>query len=174
MGYTGVNIKNRLYRGLNAFKRIKRIRYWRGHGVHSPYVYAIVREVFMCRKLKSEQRDLYDRLIALGTSKRCACELQNLMGHCHYSTFGIDCDIEQMEGYDMVFASLQCNNDTLQAMAHKATELRMTLCILAPAHNHSRHACCKTLINNHRCTSIDNRDYLLLFNNHLPKQEFEL
>jgi hypothetical protein len=36
----------------------------------------------MCRKLKSEQRDLYDRLIALGTSRRRATELQNLMNHC--------------------------------------------------------------------------------------------
>lgn len=174
MGRAGENIKNRLYLGFNAFKHIKRIRYWRGHGVHSPYVYAIVREVFMCSKLKSEQRDLYDSLIALGASKRRARELQNLMGHCHYSTFGIDCDIEQMEGYDMVITSLQCDNDTLQAMAGKATELRTTLCILAPAHNSSRHSCCKALIQNHRCTSIDNRDYLLLFNNHLPKQEFEL
>ena len=31
--------------------RLSRARYFRGHGVHSPFVYTIVREVFMRREL---------------------------------------------------------------------------------------------------------------------------
>ena len=31
--------------------RLARARYFRGHGVHSPFVYDIVREVFMRREL---------------------------------------------------------------------------------------------------------------------------
>lgn len=174
MKITGRNIKQRLYGLRNLPSNIKRGRYWRGHGVHSPFVYAIVRQVFMCRKLQGERRDLYTQLSDLGVSKRRAIELQNLMEHCHYSTFGIDCDVEQMEGVDMVIATLECNEERLQQMAAKATELNTTLCILLPAHDKNRDIACKSLVEGHRCTSVDNKAYLLLFNNHLPKQIFRL
>ena len=153
---------------------IKRARYWRGHGVHSPFVYSIVRDVFMCRKLKGENTDLYQQLISLGVSQRRAIELQNLLEHCHYSTFGIDCDVEQMEGVDMVIATLACDEEHLRKMASRAEELRTTLCILHPSFDRKRDDECKALVEAHRCTSIDNRAYLLLFNNHLPKQIFRL
>lgn len=153
---------------------IKRARYWRGHGVHSPFVYSIVRDVFMCRKLKSENNNLYQQLISLGVSQRRAIELQNLLEHCRYSSFGIDCDVEKMEGKDFVVATLKCDAPTLQQMAARATDLQTTLCILSPAYEQSRDKACKALVEAHRCTSIDNRGYLLLFNNHLPKQKFRL
>ena len=174
MKITGRNIKRRLY-GLGRLPdNIKRARYWRGHGVHSPFVYSIVRDVFMCRKLKGENTDLYQQLISLGVSQRRAIELQNLLEHCRYSSFGIDCDVEQMEGKEFVIATLNCDTQTLQQMAARATELQTTLCILSPAYDQSRDKACKALVETHRCTSIDNRGYLLLFNNHLPKQKFRL
>jgi hypothetical protein len=128
----------------------------------------------MCRKLKSENNNLYQQLISLGVSQRRAIELQNLLEHCRYSSFGIDCDVEQMEGKDFVVATLKCDAPTLQQMAARATELQTTLCILSPAYDQSRDKACKALVETHRCTSIDNRGYLLLFNNHLPKQKFRL
>ncbi len=174
MKITGRNIKRRLY-GLSRLPdNIKRARYWRGHGVHSPFVYSIVRDVFMCRKLKSENNNLYQQLISLGVSLRRAIELQNLLEHCRYSSFGIDCDVEQMEGKNFVVATLKCDAPTLQQMAARATDLQTTLCILSPAYEQSRDKACKALVEAHRCTSIDNRGYLLLFNNHLPKQKFRL
>lgn len=137
-------------------------------------MYSIVRDVFMCRKLKGKNNDLYQQLISLGMSQRRAIELQNLLEHCHYSSFGIDCDVEQMEGKEFVIATLKCDVPTLQQMAARATGLQTTLCILSHAYDQSRDKACKALVEAHRCTSIDNRGYLLLFNNHLPRQKFRL
>lgn len=137
-------------------------------------MYSIVRDVFMCRKLKGKNNDLYQQLISLGVSQRRAIELQNLLEHCHYSSFGIDCDVEHMEGKEFVIATLKCDAPTLQQMAARATGLQTTLCILTPAYDKSRDKACKALVEAHRCTSIDNRGYLLLFNNHLPRQKFRL
>ena len=128
----------------------------------------------MCRKLKGENTDLYQQLISLGVSQRRAIELQNLLEHCRYSSFGIDCDVKQMDGKEFVIATLNCDTQTLQQMAAHATELQTTLCILSPAYDQSRDKACKALVEAHRCTSIDNRGYPLLFNNHLPKQKFRL
>lgn len=128
----------------------------------------------MCRKLKGENLELHNQLLSLGVSQRRAIELQNLMEHCHYSSFGIDCDVEQMEGKEFIIATLKCDTPTLQQMAERATELQTTLCILYPTYDQSRDKACKALVEAHRSTSIDNRGYLLLFNNHLPKQKFRL
>lgn len=128
----------------------------------------------MHRKLKSEDRELYQQLLSLGVSQRRAIELQNILVHCHYSSFGIDCDLKQMEGKEFIVATLKCDTPTLQQMANRATELQTTLCILLPAYDQGRDKMCKALVEAHRCTSIDNRGYLLLFNNHLPRQKFRL
>ena len=109
---------------------LKRARYFRGHGVHSPFVYAIVRQVFMRSAPIDGDTALYTALKSRGISERRAVQLQNLMIHCGYTSFGIDC-----------------------ADDDKA---------------------CRAIIAKHRCTDIDNRGYLLLFNNYLPKQSFRL
>ena len=59
--------------------RLVRARYFRGHGVHSPFVYDIVRSVFMRDDLLPGRRDLYDALLTAGVSRRRAVQLQNLM-----------------------------------------------------------------------------------------------
>lgn len=128
----------------------------------------------MCRKLKGERRELYDVLITLGVAERRAIELQNLMEHCHYDSFGIDCASGQSEGKDMVIATLKCDEEQLQQMAAQATDEQRTLCILYPAYDQKRDKCCKAIVEAHKCTSVDNRAYLLLFNNHLPRQKFRL
>ncbi|MBO5983755.1 MAG: hypothetical protein J6P90_01890, partial [Rikenellaceae bacterium] len=72
MKITGRNIKRRLY-GLRTLpSHIKRARYFRGHGVHSPFVYAIVRQVFMRSTFISDERKLYNALIKQGVAKRRA------------------------------------------------------------------------------------------------------
>ncbi|MBE6187229.1 MAG: hypothetical protein E7142_07775 [Rikenellaceae bacterium] len=174
MKITGRNIKRRLY-GLRTLpSNIKRARYFRGHGVHSPFVYAIVREVFMQSKLRSNNRELYEELLNAEVSKRRATQLQNLMEHCKYSTFKIDCMPQSSEVCDMVIATINTPHEELAVMADKAREQKITLCIMSPSLDQQRDKACKAIVDAHPCTSVDNRGYLLLFNNHLPKQIFRL
>lgn len=174
MKITSRNIKRRLY-GLSKLpSNLKRARYFRGHGVHSPFVYAIVREVFMRTKLLTDNRELYDALLSVGISKRRATQLQNLMEHCKYSAFKLDCQPQQIEACDMVVATLATSAEELAAMAEKARQEHITLCIMSPSYDQQRDKACKAIVEAHPCTSVDNRGYLLLFNNHLPKQKFRL
>ncbi len=51
---------------------ISRLRHRRGHGVHSPLVYALYREAFM---KKGGGGELYDMLAAKGVPRRYAAEI---------------------------------------------------------------------------------------------------
>ena len=129
----------------------------------------------MCSKLyDGSATDLYDALLLRGVAKRRAIQLQNLMSHCRYERYAIDCALEQMAEADMVIATTAVCPAELAKMAEKACEAKCTLCIMSPSLDKARDRACMAIVESHKCTSVDNRGYLLIFNNHLPKQKFRL
>lgn len=171
MKLSGRTLKQRLY-GLKQLPgRVARARYFRGHGVHSPYVYAIVRQVFMSNKLLTDRCDLYAELLSVGAPKRRARELQNLMTHCHYDTYAID-SLPQTCPFAILTTAL--GEEELCRLVVRARELGATLVLSRPYDCRERTLLCRRLVEEHPSTSIDNRGYLILFNNHLPKQHFRL
>lgn len=170
MKRSGRTLKQRLYGIKHLPQRLRRARHFRGHGVHSPYVYSIVRRVFMCSKLFAEDHSLYDALMERGVAKRRAVQLNNLVEHCQYSSWAID---ELLES-DMIIATLEVNAAKLNEYAQYVREHRATLCIMSPYDSAERWQACSAIVAEHASTTIDNRAYLLVFNNHLPKQRFVL
>lgn len=150
--------------------RLARARFFRGHGVHSPFVYAIVRQVFMKTELLEGDHALYAALRNRGVSKRRAVQLQNLFLHSAYTRFGLNCAADA----DLCIATVDLAPEQLPPLAEKAREEGTTLCILSPYADEKRRTCCTRLAAEHPSTSIDNRGYLLLFNGSLPKQHFKL
>ena len=149
---------------------MRRARYFRGHGVHSPYIYAIVRQVFMSSKFISDERALYDHLLAVDVPQKRALQLQNLAHHCNYTSWAID----NLEKCDIIIASMNTTYDELDKFYDYALKEGITLCIIRPYNNAKRWEVCKAIIERHLSTTVDNRGYLLVFNNHLPKQKFRL
>ena len=149
--------------------RLSRARYFRGHGVHSPFVYAIVREVFMRRELLPGDRGLYGALLAAGVPHRRAVQLQNLAIHCGYATFGMN-----YADADLCIATRDLPRAESLALARVAAEGGHTVALLSPYDGRDRQALCAQIVAEHRSTTVDNRGYLLVFNNHLPKQHFKL
>ena len=153
---------------------LMRFRQRKGYGVHSPFVYAIVRQVFMRSTFACDDRELYDALMAKGVVRRRALQLQNLFKHLHYSSYCFNPEVGECSKTDMIFSTPDQCSSLLPSLADLAREWGSTLCIIAPALDSERDKVCKRLVEEHRCTSVDNRGYLLLFNNHLPKQKFRL
>ncbi len=63
-------------------KMLSRIRHWRGHGIHSPFVYRLVRDVFTGNGWVGEERGVYNMLTGRGVRRKTARQLQNLATHC--------------------------------------------------------------------------------------------
>lgn len=170
MKRSGRTLKQRLYGLKHLSSRIKRARHFRGHGVHSPYVYNIVRKVFMQSNLVSERHDLYAALKEYGIAERRCVQLQNLVAHCGYETWRID----TIEECAFIVCTLDTTYDKLQPYVEYAREHGVTLCIMDPYNNANRWEVCRGIVERHPSTTVDNRAYLLVFNNHLPKQVFVL
>ena len=174
MKISGRTIKQRLY-GLGQLpQRLSRARYFRGHGVHSPFVYAIVRQVFMRSDFISGDtfytERLYDSLLEWGVPRKRAMQLTNLCAHCGYR----DISCGTPEAGDFIVAPASVPPSEFEHYADVARRCGGTLAIIAPYLNRERERACREIVAAHRCTTVDNRGYLLLFNNHLPKQHFRL
>ncbi|MFI3305448.1 MAG: hypothetical protein R3Y68_02905 [Rikenellaceae bacterium] len=154
---------------------LSRIRHIRGHGVHSPYIYTLVREVFMRRKLlcTTDSIALYDLLQRVGElgERRCV-ELQNVATHCGYSHFTIDS--EELQGTDMVVVTSLHPVALLEGIVATAAACGTTVAILHPEGSTERERVCERITTEHKSTTVRRREYVLIFNNHLPKQHFEL
>ena len=170
MKRTGRNLRRRLSGMTRLADCLVRARHFRGHGVHSPFVYALVRETFMKRGLRTAEHGLYDALRQVGVAERSAVQLQNLFSHCGYRPFGLNC----AERVDMNVLTRDFPADRLAEMQRLAGEKGMTLCVMNPYDDALRCESCRQLVERHVSTSVDNRGYLLLFNNYLPKQHFRL
>ena len=150
--------------------RLSRVRYVRGHGVHSPFVYALVRQVFMRRELLPGDRTLYEALLAAGTPVRRAVQLQNLAIHCGYDGFGMN----RAEGALCVATRALPLSETLALVAGACAAGR-TVVVMEPYEGSLRLDMCRRIVAAHRSTSVDNRAYLLLFNSpSLPRQHYRL
>ena len=167
MKNSGRSLKRRLQLFGN---RLSRIKHHKGHGVHSPFVYGFVRRVIMTKTLCDESGTvLYDSLMAVGMVEKRARELHNTLCYIEgqsYSINDVECDLSILLA-DYPIERLRWAYD-------EAKREGVTLAICQPYLNRERQNEIKALITEHRSTTIDNRAYILFFNNHLPKQHYRL
>ncbi len=159
--------KDILWSGGRVTNHLSRLRYFRGHGVHSPFVYAIVRYVFMGGKQATTENQQLKQLIGSSVKKRVALELTSLAKHCGFDSLSID----SFNGESMIVCSEECSDKAINNFAEKAANSGTAIVILAP---YRRRELCNSLLKSNCSTSIDRFNYLIFLNNYLPKQHFKL
>ena len=146
--------------------RLSRIKHHKGHGVHSPFVYGFVRKVLMTKTLCEDSGTaLYDSLLLTGMKEKRAKELHNTLSYIEGRSYSIN-DVE----CDLSILLADYPTERLRDAYEKAKLEGVTLAICQPYLNRERQNEVKALIAEHHSTTIDNRAYILFFNNRLPKQ----
>lgn len=172
MKISGRNIKRRPY-GLSLVRdKLARAKHFRGHGVHSPFVYGLVRKAFMPDRLVAPGHcGLHDALLAAGIAPRRAVQLQNVAEYCGCTQYSLDAPDRDAE---LAILTADYPAESLAAACSAARQSGRTVAIMSPYACRERRNACREIVGLHRSTSVDNRGYLLIFNNHLPKQHFML
>ena len=174
MKIAGRNIKQRLY-GLGKLpQRLSRARFFRGHGVHSPFVYNIVRQVFMRSDFISGDtfytENLYGTLLEWNVPRKRAVQLANLCAYCDCRNISVG----SASTAEFIVVPAAVAPSDFAEYVRVARACGATLAIMAPYLNRLREQTCREIVAAHTCTTVDNRGYLRVFNNHLPKQHFQL
>lgn len=171
-----LNIKQRLGRALRYSKTISHLKHYKGYGVHSPFAYALKRNVFNRRDFMAGNKTLYEKLTQCSVGHKRAVQLQNLYSYCSYKDFVID-GLDKCEVREDVFyiATKQSEVEYIEHFVEQIGAVRLTLCVVYPRHIKSRHKLCKMLVAKHNGMSVDNIGFMLYFyNDQKRKQHIKL
>lgn len=94
MGWWGISRNRPLSWMLRRTAVHLRVRHFRGHGVHSPFAYRLVREVFMKRRHLHATGPLYEALRECRVGKNTARMAQAVYDYAACNGFAIDSEAE--------------------------------------------------------------------------------
>ncbi len=171
------NIKGRIARAAVYSRTLAHIKHYRGAGVHSPFVYGVIRNAIMKHSPEGGHA-LFDELRGRGFSKKRAAQLQNLYTFHSYSSapFAEEAvSAPKLDAGTLCFVMPSLSEGDTLALIEKAKGTGCALCFIEPYGGRRRRRLAQRLVAAHRHTSVDNRGFLLLFfNERLPKQHFKL
>lgn len=156
---------------------LKRMRYWRGHGIHSPFVYNMVRKIFMTRKIIDSNSLIAQTMLEKKTASRhTAIQIQNLYGYCGYSSYELIGNSQSYGGSEMAVLDKSCSPETIaQIIKQVEGKQHRAVIVIAPHRDKQKHKICEILSNNHKGISIDKFNMLiLLFDSRYLKQHYKI
>ena len=124
----------------------------------------------LVRTLPDAENEKSNSTFVIDEGRGCSQVTPGRENEAKNSTFGLNC----AGPYDMVILTRNFPAEELSAAAARAARTGTTLCVMNPYHGSARGEACRRIVREHRSTTVDNRGYLLVFNNHLPKQHFKL
>lgn len=172
-----INLKSRALRLWLYTGSMLRIRHFRGHGIHSPFAYSIVRGL-MHSRIVGKDRALFTLLREHRCDKHSARQLQNFYTQRSYKSFSIINDEYSCDGYtdvDLIVIMNSVSTDDTYRIIYNSLISSTPVAAIYPRSSRIRYKICMKIINEQKCLSIDNRRFILFFgDNKYPHQHHKL
>ncbi len=158
-----MKIAQKLTRAVRYARTFGHVRHFRGHGVHSPFVYRVVREAAMRkREIIGEDQSLYNQLRTLGISRKRSVQVQNLYTICGCKEFVVDGIEGSIESGTMWIISAATEPTQITTLTEQVGPAESIICILYPRNSASRYRATRQAIDAHNGLSIDNIGFVSL------------
>ena len=169
--------------------------HFRGHGIHSPFAYNLVRECliprhFVCSHASTDKpsgagglrsmpfgASVYDAMRTMGMTKKASRQLQNIFYYLRASDFKVLESAESVASNSktLYFTAPQATNEDLEEIVVAVKAAGGAVVIIYPRTSLQRMKLCRRLCRSEDLLSIDNRRFLLLiFDEKLPNQHYKL
>lgn len=166
-------VAQRIARVVRYGRTLGHLRHYRGYGVHSPFVYRVVREAVMQkREVAGDDLSLYERLRSLGVNRRRAVQLQNFYTISGCSRFVVDDEWSASVGDDVMWiVTTATAPEVIEAIESVVGERKVVVTIVYPRNNSARYKATRRAIRAHHGLSFDNIGFVaLLCNDKRQKQ----
>lgn len=139
-----------------------RIKHFRGHGIHSPFAYGLVRNALMRRTRLTSDSKLLTSLKLAGVKGKHSFRLQNIYTYCNFTAFAIDNKLK-VTSRTLYIATKKTDAEHISVFAETLKGTESALCIVSPRANCLRNRLCAEIIASHNGMSIDMGGILIIF-----------
>ena len=153
-----------------------RIHHFRGHSIHSPFAYSLVRDILMKPPTAHYTGPLHDLLLREGVPAKYAFQIDSLIKYYDLDGFAVNnTDRSNVDKSSILLtATPSCNAEELLLLERSAMPSDI-FCVCMPRKSRTRRNVCRKLIERHGGLSIENKVTLLLFyDSGLNKQHIRL
>ena len=169
--------KQRIFRGYFRLGAHIHVRHWRGHGIHSPFMYGIVRNVFMKSKITGPDTRLYDELRRERIGRKHAVNIQNLYAHCRMESHTLVPGLgsQTRAGRNLCILMPDASAETIVEKVRESAGKDDCLILLAPHRNARRWRMAQQIRTHYPCVSVDRRVMMIyFFNPKLQPQHYRI
>ena len=160
-------VPQRIARAVRYGRTLGHVRHYRGHGVHSPFVYRVVREVVMRkREILGDDKALFVTLRSMGVSRKRSAQLQNFYSMCGCGRYVVDNEwFEQKADGVMWIISKRAEPAMIANVEQMIDGHRMVVCVVYPRSTSKRYKATRRAIGEHHGLSIDSIGFVVLMCN---------
>ncbi len=159
------------------------LRHFRGRSIHSPFMYGMVRNVFMRNRIEGSDRQLYERLRMAGVKESTAVMLQNMQTYSNLTQFELTASTDGPQEHEELSSSERrlrvmlpgVPPRTLMEAAHEASIRQDTLVILAPHLTRRGREVAQSIRHRYPCVSVDRGNLMIyIFDTKLQPQHYRI
>lgn len=170
-------MKFRILKIYIILRNMLRMNHWRGHGIHSPFMYDLVRNVIVKRRVSYNENSLPRNIINYNLLKRDTLFIKNLYAYLGYTECMI---VGEGEPADRTFC-IAPKGTPAEAIEQLIRDIETKGCneccvaVLGVNKSAEKYRLCRAVVKSHTCVSVDiYRTYLFFYDNKLQKQYYRI